>query len=232
MSTQTPALFQTRDFSFDIKAVKEDGFFSGYGSVFGVVDSYDEIVAPGAFAKSLAERAAKGRKLPILWQHRPAEPIGVYTRVEEDKKGLYLEGSLLVADIARAREAHALLKSGAVTGQSIGYWVRADSWDEKTRIRTLLEVDLQETSIVTFPANDEARVDMVKSMQHLIKAGELPSLKQFEEFLREAGFSKTQATAIAGRGLRELLTRSESGGENSDAVLSALRKFSIPNFSK
>jgi hypothetical protein len=148
--------------------------------------------------------------------------------VKEDEKGLYLEGRLLIEDVVQAREAHALLKAGAVNGLSIGYYVIADSWNEKDRVRSLSELDLQETSIVTFPANDDARVDSVKSMERIIKGGNLPTLAEFEDFLRDSGgFSKSQATVIAGRGLRELLSRSESGSDNSD-VLQMLKSFSLP----
>ena len=215
-----------RDFDFQIKAVETDGFFSGYGSVFGVKDSYDEVVAPGAFAKSLAQREEKGRKLPVLWQHRAGEPIGIYEAVREDATGLYMEGRLLVNEIARAKEAHALMKAGAVSGLSIGFYTKADKWDEKGRVRTLLEVDLQETSIVTFPANDEARVSAVKSLEHMLKAGKLPALPEFEDFLREAGFSNTQAKAIAGGGLRKLLDRCEADGKPSE-VLQILKQFNV-----
>lgn len=227
MKTKSAMQLKTRDFSFEIKAVEKDGFFSGYGSVFGVKDSYGEVVAPGAFSKSISERAAKGRKLPILWQHRSGEPLGVYETVKEDSTGLYLEGRLLVEDVARAKEAQALMKAGAVTGLSIGYYVLADSWNEKDRLRTLTEVDLQETSIVTFPANDEARVEVVKSMDHILKRGQLPTLPEFEDFLCEAGFSKTQAKAIAGNGLRKLLDRREADSNTSDA-LQMLNDFRIP----
>lgn len=216
---------KTKDFDFDIKEVRDDGFFSGYGSVFGVVDSYREIVAPGAFSESLARRQEKGRKLPILWQHRAYAPIGIYTKASEDDRGLYLEGKLLVSDVAQAREAHALMKAGAISGQSIGYHVLADSFDSKTRIRTLTKLELHETSIVTFPANDEARVSVVKAA---LARDALPTLSEFEDFLRDAGFSKSQATAIASRGLRDLLTRSESGGD----IKSLLEGFTLPTFSK
>jgi HK97 family phage prohead protease len=212
-----------RDFSFQIKAVESDGLFSGYGSVFGVIDSYREIVAPGAFAASIAESNAKGRKLPVLWQHRGDMPLGVYDTVKEDSNGLYVEGRLLINDVAQAKETHALMKAGAVTGLSIGYYVLADSYDEKERIRTLTKLDLQEVSVVTFPANDEARVDAIKSR---LAHGNVPTLPEFECFLREAGFSKSQAAVIANRGLKHLLDRSESGGE-SNALLTALQSFRI-----
>lgn len=212
---------KSRDFTFKIKAVESDGFFSGYGSVFGVIDSYREIVAPGAFAASLVDSQAKGRKLPVLWQHRGDMPLGVYDKLEEDDRGLYVEGHLLIADVAQAKETHALMKAGAVSGLSIGYYVLADSYDEKERIRTLTKLDLQEVSVVTFPANDEARVDAIKSK---LAHGNVPSLPEFECFLREAGFSKSQSAVIANRGLKHLLDRSESGGE-TNALLAALQSF-------
>ena len=220
MKHKQTASLKSRDFHFQIKAVEKNGFFSGYGSVFGVVDSYREIVAPGAFSASLATRAASGRKLPILWQHRSDQPLGVYEVAKEDATGLYLEGRLLVDDVVQAREAHALMKAGALTGLSIGYYVQADEYDEKERIRTLTKLALEETSLVTFPANDEARVDSVKSR---IARGDSLSLPEFESFLREAGFSKSQAAAIAGRGYKHLLDRSESGSAGLLQSLQTLR---------
>lgn len=207
MKSKSSPGMKSRDFSFQVKAVEKDGFFSGYGSVFGVVDSYREIVAPGAFAASLAARSTSGRKLPVLWQHRSDQPLGVYEVAQEDATGLYLEGRLLVDDVVQAREAHALMKAGALTGLSIGYYVQADAYDEKERIRTLTKLALEETSLVTFPANDAARVESVKSR---IARGDDLTLSEFESFLREAGFSKSQATAIAGRGYKHLMERSDS----------------------
>lgn len=201
---------KVRDFDLSVKAedISDDGLFTGYGSVANVVDSYNEIVAPGAFKKSLAELKLKNRKVPVLWQHRSSEPIGVYDELVEDEAGLRVKGRLLVDHVAQAKEAHALMRAGAVTGLSIGYWVRQSSYDEKTGVRTLLEVDLIEVSLVTFPANDDARIDAVKfKLAH----GELPTLPEFERLLREAGFSKTKAAAVAAHGLPHLL-RSESGG--------------------
>ncbi|HHE9894431.1 TPA: HK97 family phage prohead protease, partial [Campylobacter jejuni] len=103
----------------------------------------------------------------------------------------------------------------SITGLSIGYYVRESSFDEKTRIRTLTKLDLVEISIVTVPANDEARTDTIKSK---LAHGGLPSLREFELLLREAGFSKNQSTVIANRGLQHLL-RSESAGDLAEAEL-------------
>lgn len=219
-----------RDFDFELKAedITDDGKFAGYGSVFGVVDSYQEVVAKGAFKASLAELKAKGRVVPVLWQHRAAEPIGVYTKIAEDDHGLRVEGRLLIGDVAQARETLALMKAGAVTGLSIGYWVRKSSYDEKTGIRTLNQLDLVEVSTVTFPANDDARVDAVKfKLAH----GELPTLPEFERLLREAGFSRTKAAVVAAHGLPHLL-RSESGSplatDSVKALSATLAGFKLP----
>lgn len=217
-----------RDFDLEVKAVSEDGFFSGYGSVFGVVDTYNEIVAAGAFIESLADRKAKGRKLPVLWQHQSNRPLGVYETVREDSKGLYVEGQLLTKDVALAREAHALMKAGAVSGLSIGYWTRDSSYDEKTGVRTLTKLDLEEVSIVTMPANEEARIDAIKMK---LAHGGLPTLPEFERLLREAGFSRSQSAVIANRGLKHLLTDVGDPANETAAsdLVKALSGFSLPS---
>jgi HK97 family phage prohead protease len=221
---------KVRDFALSVKAdaVTDAGEFEGYGSVFGVVDSYKEVVAAGAFSESLAELEAKSRTVPVLWQHRSDQPIGVYERITEDDVGLHVRGRLLIEAVAQASEAHALLKVGAVSGLSIGYWVRESSYDEKTGIRTLTKLDLVEVSLVTFPANDDARVEAVKfKLAH----GQLPNMREFEKLLREAGFSKSQAAVVANRGLAHLL-RSESEGAEAkaglDALSAAIADFRLP----
>lgn len=211
-----------RGFDLSVKTAT-DGVFTGHGSVFGAVDSYNEVVAPGAFSATLAART---RKLPILWQHRQDSPIGVYDEVREDAKGLFVRGRLLVKDVAQAREAHALLMEEALSGLSIGYLVRESTYDEKTGIRTLTKLDLEEVSIVTSPANDEARIDTVKMK---MARGSLPSLSEFESFLRDAGMSRTKAAAIASRGLKALLGEPEAPA-NSPALKSLvdhLKGFSL-----
>lgn len=217
-------MLKIRDFDLDLKA-GADGKFSGYGSVFDVVDTYNEIVAPGAFAATLAERKAKGRPLPVLWQHRMDSPIGTYDRVEEDAKGLHVEGRLLVKDVALAAEAHALMKAGAVTGLSIGYWTRESSFDEKTGVRTLTKLDLEEVSIVTMPANDEARVDAVKlKLAH----GSMPTIPEFERVLREVGFSRSQAATIASHGYKHIQSDSGPATETARDLIEALKGFTLP----
>jgi HK97 family phage prohead protease len=226
------AVLKIRDFDLDLKATAEDaetGKFTGYGSVFGVVDSYNEIVAPGAFAESLAEIAAKGRPVPVLYQHRSGEPIGIYDSLSEDGSGLKVAGQLAVKrGVPRADEAFALLNMGAISGLSIGYYVREDSFDEKTRVRTLKRLELVEVSLVTFPANDEARVETIKAK---LAHGTMPTLRQFEGLLRDAGYTKAQAARIAARGYVDLLDRG-TGGEGEvtgESLKSAFAGFVLPN---
>ena len=181
-------LMKHLDMQFDVKAVQDDGTFAGYGSVFGVIDSYNDIVTPGAFAESI-----KTRQPSMLWQHQRSEPIGIYTGVKEDTVGLHLEGRLALKT-TRGAEAYELLKMGAISGLSIGFMVREESYDRVTKINTLKKLDLWEVSLVTFPANDASRVTDVKSIDAI------KTLKEAEAILRElGGFSKSQALAMVAR---------------------------------
>ena len=209
-----------KDLSFEIKAVSDDGLFSGYASVFDNVDSYGDIVRKGAFVESISEWEAKGKMPPILWNHDPSDPIGIYTKMQEDDKGLFVEGRLLIDDVPRARQTHALMKAGVIDGLSIGYRVKEYLYNVDEEVTDLIKLSLREVSIVTFPANPETRIEAVKSR---LDAGELPTLPEFEKFLREAGFSKSQATAIAGHGLRKLLSDSAPEAKSIQNALNILK---------
>lgn len=128
----------------------------GYASVFGVADQGGDIVLPGAYGASLRRLAAAGRRVKMLWQHDPAQPIGVWEELREDGHGLWVKGRILT-DLARGREAAALLDAGAIDGLSIGYRTLRAERDARGR-RQLAEVDLWEVSLVTFPMLPEARV--------------------------------------------------------------------------
>lgn len=136
------------------------GEFEGYASVFGIMDLGHDVVMPGAFRDTLAERGPRGVKL--LWQHDPGEPIGHWLRIEEDSHGLFVRGRLDL-DSGRARAAHAMLRKGALDGLSIGYRTTAERRDRTTGLRMLERVDLWEISLVTFPLLPQARVRSVKS---------------------------------------------------------------------
>lgn len=128
----------------------------GYASLFGVSDQGGDLVMPGAYTRSLAAMVGQGRRVKMLWQHDPSEPIGVWDEVREDARGLFVSGRLL-PDVARAREAAALIAGGAIDGLSIGYrTVRAVK--DASGQRVLHELDLWEVSLVTFPMLPDARV--------------------------------------------------------------------------
>lgn len=153
---------QTKSLTFKAENLQDDGTFSGYASVFDVVDSYGDVVKKGSFVDSLNDWQAKGKMPPVLWQHNRGEVIGVWTKLYEDDYGLFCEGKLLIDDVAKAREAYALIKAGAIDGLSIGYRTQKYRYNSDNDTIDLLKMDLKEISIVTFPANESSTVSQVK----------------------------------------------------------------------
>lgn len=178
---------------FDRLSVKFDdarpGFFSGYASVFGLVDSYGDTIAPGAYSKTLQNRE---RPIQLRWNHYGGV-VGKWLTLREDEKGLYVEGELTPGHSV-AQDAYALMKHGAVNGLSIGYRpIEAEQKDDGTRL--LKQIDLVEISIVETPADAAALIGDVKSA---IDGAE--SLKEIEALLRDVGgFSRADACALVAR---------------------------------
>lgn len=180
------------DFAFEVKTddIKENGIFSGYASTFGgEPDSYGDIVAHGAFKESVANGGRNKNGIPMLWQHDPSQPIGIWQQMIEDSKGLAVVGQLAL-ETQLGKETHILMKLGAVKGMSIGYGTKDYEFDEKTKIRTLKTIDLWEVSLVTFPANIHAQVTGVKAFE------DAQNIREFEAALRDAGLSTKQAMYI------------------------------------
>lgn len=182
---------EVRNIAFELKAAGDDGTVEGYGSVFGVRDDYDDVIARGAYVSSLNAHKAGGTMPAMLWQHDPSAPIGVWTEMVEDSKGLKIKGQLAL-DTVKGKEAHALLKMGAINGLSIGFIAKKWDYDRETDVRTLTEVDLWEVSLVTFPANDKARITGVKAAD---VAG-IKTIHQAEQALRDVDFSVDAAKAL------------------------------------
>lgn len=183
------------DIKMELKELTEDGRFSGYASTFGGdPDSYGDIIAPGAFAASLARGGYGGNGIKMLWQHDTDDPIGVWSVVREDMKGLYVEGQLALG-VQKGREAYELLKIGAINAMSIGFRVMKYSEDREAETRTLEEIDLYEISLVTFPANTNATVMSVKTSVQAVEATE-GEPRKMERLLRDAGFSRDAAKAV------------------------------------
>lgn len=179
------------------------GTFSGYGARFGNVDSYGDVIEKGAFKATLREWKKRDRLPPMLLQHGgfigPAEdgiPVGIWTKMEEDDEGLVVEGELFGLDTDKGTYIYEGLKAGALDGLSIGYIAREVAYGKKPDEpkRMLKKIDLKEVSIVTFPANDAARVSAAKSIEDFL------TLSDAEDYLRDAcGFSRKQAVAFVSR---------------------------------
>lgn len=206
---------QRLDIPLTVKSVSDSGEFEGYGSVFGVKDSYSDIIVAGAFAKSLAAWQEKGRLPALLWQHNMSEPIGIYTEMREDETGLYLKGRLLIDDDPLAKRAHAHMKAGSLSGLSIGYVLNDYEYDKQKDAFILKDIDLWEVSLVTFPANDEARISNVKS---LLERGETPPPSKVEKALREVGFSGSQAKAFMAKGYGAISPREAAADEALESL--------------
>lgn len=197
--------------------------FSGYGAVFGNVDAYGDVIAPGAFKDTLKEAQDSGIWPAMLSQHggfdaQSNTPIGVWTVLDEDAKGLRVEGQL--ADTPRGREAYTLLKMQprpAYNGLSIGYypieWTNRSKPDEPRR--TLKKVKLGEISLVTFPANDKARVGQVKGM---------PDKRFLEQLLCDAGLSRRQAKALIAEGYNGAFSACDEPGGAGEELKAILQR--------
>ena len=196
------------------KEPDQDGVFEGYASVFGVVDQGMDVVERGAFRKSLGSR-----KVKMLWQHDMSQPIGVWDDIYEDERGLFVRGRLL-KEVEKGREAMALLRAGAIDSMSIGYRTMEAIPEGDGRVRKLMEVDLFEISLVTFPMLPDAKVTNVKS---------ITTERDFERFLRDAGYSRKEAVALTLHGFKALQRQRDAGDEEAvtegvDALLQSLSK--------
>lgn len=209
----------------EIKADDEPGTFSGYGAIFGNEDAQNDVIRRGAFKQTLREWNDRGKFPPMLLQHggmggfmgpRPDDllPVGAWTEMREDGRGLPVKGRLFALGTERGQYIYEGLKAGSLDGLSIGY--KAREFVQGTRPgepdRILTDVDLWEVSIVTFPANPKARISTVKSFT-------TDEVRELEGRLRDAGLSRTdcpKAVAV----LRQWLQRDagEPGGQRDAAA--------------
>jgi len=165
--------------------------FTGYASTFNNVDSYNDTILPGAYKSVITS----GEQPKMFFNHKhDSVPIGKWVGMSEDDTGLKIEGELfdghsLVNDIKLA------LKAGAITGLSIGYGLKKDDYYYKEDIRYIKNISsLREVSIVTFPADSFAQIDVetIKS-----EISEYKNIKDFEKYLREScNFSRSAAKAF------------------------------------
>jgi uncharacterized protein len=198
-----------------LETVEKDGTFSGYASLFGAVDLGKDMVERGAFAKSLRTRGAAG--IRMLFQHDPNEPIGSWQEVREDQRGLFVKGKL-TQGVAKARETLELMREGALDGLSIGFRTIKAKSESASGVRRILEADLWEISVVTFPMLPGARVQAVKSARHF------PTVRQFEHWLRrDAGLTRGEALGVIARGFNDVAQKRDAALTTMNPLAQRLR---------
>lgn len=208
---------ETKTTNLEIKLL-DDGSrkVSGYGATYGNVDSYGDIIMPGAFAESLAERP-----FPMfLAQHDADDILGKYTLAREDERGLYLEG--VFAKTPLGDEYYELVKMGAINSFSIGYNAIESERDEKGN-RLLKKLKLWEVSLVTFPANELATVTGVKALK---------IDRELEKFLRDAGISRKDAKKFISGGYNALGIQRDAENEAQKAAAEKFAAFCSNHFIK
>ena len=204
------------DMSFDIKSLSDEGLFEGYASTHSV-DRGGDRVEQGAFDRSLARYKARNQRPKMLWQHDPSKVIGVWDDMYQDAKGLFVKGRLL-KETQLGKEAHVLMRAGAIDSMSIGYrTIDADYEGDDAEIRVLKELDLFEVSVVTFPMNPDAVVTDVKRID---------SIRDVERLLRDGGVPNAMAKLIASHGFNEATKRIDGRreGDEADETFNALQK--------
>lgn len=195
--------------AFKLKQIGEDGIFEGYASVFGVKDYDGDVIVKGAF-KSAIEKMEGGKRPKMLWQHNPQMIIGKWLSMSEDDRGLYVKGQLFL-DTAKGLESHALMKHGELDGMSVGFNI-TNAYMDEVKNRVIDDLDLWEISVVTWGANPEALITNVKSV------------RDFEKFLRDSGFSRKDATRIASHGFKssETLDQEQRDADEKKALTDEL----------
>lgn len=195
----------------DLKALKEDGEFEGYASTFGNVDRGGDVVEEGAFTGSLKKGI---QKVKMLFQHDSSQPLGRWLEGKEDRRGLYVKGKLNL-EVQKAKETLALMRDGAIDSMSIGFrTLKSAAGDNAKIFRKLIEVDLWEISLVTFPMNDKALVRAVK---------EDATIRDVEKVLRDAGFSNAFAKLVASHGFEGAKSRL-IGSRRDDGLIEQINR--------
>ena len=189
-------MIETQAFPFEIKLLSEAGKVEGLASAFGNVDSYSDVVALGAFTKTLATHRAQGTLPAMLLHHDMKRPCGRWTELEQSSTGLVARGTLAI-ETTDGLEAYNLLKAGALSGLSIGFRATKARPGTNGAGREIVEAELLEISFVSIPANPLTRVSSVKSA---------PGPREIEAALRSVGLSNRQSKAATAAAVKALAT--------------------------
>ncbi|QIL78582.1 HK97 family phage prohead protease [Diaphorobacter sp. HDW4A] len=192
------------------------GLIEGYASVFGGIDCYSSFIVKGAYAVSLAQHHASGTNPAMLWAHDMSQPIGRWTSITEDARGLKVTGQInLQTEGGRRTFEH--LRAGDVNGLSVGFNYSDDDTEFSNGITYFNRVDLQEISVVSVPADTSARISAVRS-----PIAKPTTIRGMEEALEQIGFSRREARSIAAKGFAGLGMPDES-----EELIAAIRAAAV-----
>lgn len=206
---------EKKQFNIEIKqeSITDNGMFSGLASTFGgEPDSYGDVVMHGAFSESLQSGGRNKRGIAMLYQHDSSKPIGRWEKLQEIETGLYVEGRLNL-EKQICKDIFSDLKFGSIGGMSIGFNCQEDDMEVKNGIRYLKKINLWEISLVTFPANVNATVSLVKSIQNA------QTVRDLEAILRDANIPISAAKYIANQ-----MKGSRDDAESLKSILDGLRQ--------
>ena len=147
-----------------IKSSGNNVYIHGYASVFNNIDCHNDIIIKGAFQNAITQHKTH-QCIKLLWQHDVTKPIGIVSSITEDTYGLIVEGNIN-KETQQGKEAISLVQQGAISGLSVGFTIKQSTHNSEG-YREIVEADLWEVSIVTFPANNEAHINYVTCKNQL-----------------------------------------------------------------
>lgn len=205
------AKIERKSFVIEIKQDDKAGEINGYGAIFGNIDSHDDIIEKGAFEKTLAEHK-KNNTLPVMaWCHNMSEPVGDWLNMKENNTGLKVKGQIWIGDNAtnESKKAHNFAKGTSKKSLSIGYAVAKARYEKKQgrSIRVIEEAKLYELSLLPYGSNEKA---VFEGKSLIDENGEIKTIRDIEQILRDAGLSKTQAKAFLSKGYEGILRDAET----------------------
>lgn len=190
---------------FDAKT----GIIKGYGAIFGNRDAHGDIITQGAFDETLKKQDVSDIKM--LYQHNMSRIPGIWTKIKADSVGLAVEGQLFPVEHSLAKDVRIEVASKALDGLSIGFITVQEHFDREFNSNMLTELDTKEVSLVTFPANNLARISEIKTKHDLALYK-----RHIENILSDSGIPMEEAQAILSKGISHLLVDVQSDSDNSE----------------
>ena len=172
----------------EVKAIEQGKnlFIEGYASVFGVLDSYEDIVEKGAFTNTIQGKNFK--RIAFCYQHEFSTVIGKIIELKEDEVGLWFKAKISNTNLGR--DLVELISDGAISEISIGYRTKVSEMNTDTNVRMIKEVELYEISLVTRAANSEAFITQTEVKNEPLN--DKPSEKPIEDYTNDELLSKRQ----------------------------------------